>query len=481
MNTMGTWTLLVGLVAVLCGGASASEPELVAEPIASMAFTHGNGGAVSYGGKLYVYSGPADGPMNTVVEIYDPGTNTWTRGADVPAARNAVCDFALNGRLYCIGGQGPSYGGFTNMVFRYDIAANRWDTLRSYVRTTWDSFAAVCGGKAYVMGGRTGYTRTYEDVYEYDEASDAWIRKADMPYSVFMCSAVAYGGKVYIFGGTHKDSEASTVYTKKIQIYDPAADSWETAPEEMPWQLMNVQAALLGDEAYLFAMSVWDDASGQWIRNEHVYRYTFADKTWLRYRFIPPAHMQCTNSIPVIGQYAYLTELDDNGTLKDAYKVALGAPGVADLAATRFEPSKTEATPGEQIDLSWEVQNVGTATTSCSWADAVYISRNDTLDGSDRMLLRVACDRLHPLAPTEKYAAEATFTIPTGITPAGLWYLIFKADSGDALTEPDKANNVRVRPIAILLDDTGDINKDGCINVTDLLYVRNRLGWGSCR
>jgi hypothetical protein len=152
----------------------------------------------------------------------------------------------------------------------------------------------------------------------------------------------------------------------------------------------------------------------------------------------------------------------------------------ADLAAMRLDCSKSEALPGESVQLDWGVKNVGSGPTPCEWTDGVYLSRDNQLDASDNLVGTAACSKIHPLAADDDYSMTITTIIPPGVIPAGQWYLILKADSAGAIMEQDEANNLAVQPICIF-EQIPDVNGDLCVNIADLLIVRNNLGKGSCR
>ncbi|GAH60593.1 unnamed protein product, partial [marine sediment metagenome] len=66
--------------------------ELIPEEIASMSDAHSGAGVVSYEGKLYVWTGytnygPSHYNRTVKMEIYDPDTDTWSRGSDVPQVK----------------------------------------------------------------------------------------------------------------------------------------------------------------------------------------------------------------------------------------------------------------------------------------------------------------------------------------------------------------------------------------------------------
>jgi len=98
-------------------------------------------GQCEYNGKIYVFGGISeDSAGNTIalntVYIYDPATNTWTRGADMPTARYLPTASAVNGKIYVIAGRAPdpaNPGSFINFRVNeeYDPATNTWATKAS--------------------------------------------------------------------------------------------------------------------------------------------------------------------------------------------------------------------------------------------------------------------------------------------------------------------------------------------------------------
>jgi N-acetylneuraminic acid mutarotase len=101
-----------------------------------------------------------------VLEVYDTATNRWTRVADPPTPRSVPSSGVVDGRIYVMGGafhRGPTAS--TEDVMRtlrtlslveiYDPASGRWSrgadlaTARGWFST------GVVNGKVYVVGGRS--------------------------------------------------------------------------------------------------------------------------------------------------------------------------------------------------------------------------------------------------------------------------------------------------------------------------------------
>jgi len=125
--------------------------------------------------------------------------------------------------------------------------------------------------------------RKMAGIFEIDEAmsgalesSDTWIAKEPMPVSVGWAGTAVYGGKIYVFGGQHKPTEAVNVLTNTLQIFDPAANRWRR--ETMPCALAPVQAAVVGDFAYVFAN--YAVTNGVILPNRYLYCYQFESNQW---------------------------------------------------------------------------------------------------------------------------------------------------------------------------------------------------------
>ena len=57
-------------------------------------------------GKLYVFGGRIQQGANlAIVEIYDPATDIWTRGPDMPQATSGFTAAYLDGRIHATGGE----------------------------------------------------------------------------------------------------------------------------------------------------------------------------------------------------------------------------------------------------------------------------------------------------------------------------------------------------------------------------------------
>lgn len=144
--------------------ASLSQARL-ARPLAPLKAPRAGLGLAALNGRLYAVGGytlanaAADTPSpDTLVQVYDPGTNTWLASGDpggparMPTLRHGFAVAALNGRIVVVGGKN-ALGATLRTVEAYDPALNTWSTLAPM--PTARSILAVVArqGRLYALGG----------------------------------------------------------------------------------------------------------------------------------------------------------------------------------------------------------------------------------------------------------------------------------------------------------------------------------------
>ncbi len=120
----------------------------------------------------------------------------------------------------------------------------------------------------------------------------------------------------------------------------------------------------------------------------------------------------------------------------------------SDLAPTAFTAPGTAGT-GQTIAVSWTVANQGTATTSGSWSDAVFLSADAVCCVGDTSMARVKANVA--IGPGRSYTKTHSVVVPK--VPAGQYYLVLKVDADRALAEAEVGNNQRAIPITITVPD----------------------------
>ena len=77
-------------------------------------------------GKKVIVSGGRNGNLLSSSEIYDPATNTWTEGPELPSATYGAKMINFGGDVYHVGGTGTR-----KSVFRLDkVDATTWKFTR---------------------------------------------------------------------------------------------------------------------------------------------------------------------------------------------------------------------------------------------------------------------------------------------------------------------------------------------------------------
>ncbi len=85
-----------------------------------------------------------------------------------------------------------------------------------------DFTANVVDGKIYVIGGATDGS-----IEVYDPAADSWERKANMQEWRNAFAASVVDGKIYVIGGGRRNHARILATLATVEVYDPATDTWE--------------------------------------------------------------------------------------------------------------------------------------------------------------------------------------------------------------------------------------------------------------
>lgn len=140
--------------------------------------------ATAYNGLIYAFGGATnypDGPMS-MVNVYNPKTDTWESKASMPTPRYALRTFLVQGKIYAIGGsQGD--GNSLSTVEVYDPHYDTWEILPNNMpfKVSWFT-GAVFNNKIYVFGGTPDWSTGGSEVWEYDPAFPTVIeRKQNYP------------------------------------------------------------------------------------------------------------------------------------------------------------------------------------------------------------------------------------------------------------------------------------------------------------
>ena len=155
-----------------------------------------------------------------IVEAYDPKTGKWTRKTDMPTERTSFSASVVNNKIYAIGGtEGTFYGNLTKPVPASKDAPPQFN--RKYAFRSLSAHAL----EYLIKAGEMVYLEIEDSlsvVEEYDPVSDSWLKKADMPTPRYDCSASVVNGVIYVMGGV-----SGTFVLSTVEAYDPATGTWE--------------------------------------------------------------------------------------------------------------------------------------------------------------------------------------------------------------------------------------------------------------
>jgi hypothetical protein len=187
--------------------------------------------AVTRDGKIYVLGGVnASNQIVKTVEVYDPVNNTWSTAADMPTARcRLAAVLGPDGKIYAIGGSTTStldLAGYSSVVEVYDPGANTWTIAAALSTPRVGLAAATSAGKIYVFGGYgkpPGYAARFLVSTEvYDPAVNSWSTAGSMRDTRYgLAAATVSNGLIYLIGGRNE----SSVPPSKNEEYNPVSGS----------------------------------------------------------------------------------------------------------------------------------------------------------------------------------------------------------------------------------------------------------------
>lgn len=189
-------------------------------------------------GKLWVVGGLGASSEGRV-QIYDPDSESWGLGANLPWSGGAVATAAIDGKLYAAGGL-VGAGAVTTAAV-YDPVTNAWTPLPAMPAGRHHAAGGTDGSRFFVIGGRTGpdtLSAGTDDVQVFDPVSGLWDWDK-LPASPLAPMPVARGGtgpalwwqgELYVFGGS-----TTSGVLGRVDAYDPSTNTWRAeAPLPTP-------------------------------------------------------------------------------------------------------------------------------------------------------------------------------------------------------------------------------------------------------
>ncbi|XP_045909973.1 kelch-like protein 23 isoform X3 [Micropterus dolomieu] len=170
------------------------------------------------GANIYVTGGYRTNTVEALdtVSIYNCDYDEWTEGCPMNTARYYHCCVALHGCIYAIGGY---RGGAPEQETEfYDPLKKKWFPVAKMIQGVGNATACVIGDKIYVTGGHYGYRGncTYEKIQVYRPDVNEWSIITITPHPEYGLCSVSLHNKLYLVGGQ----------TTVADCYDIERDEW---------------------------------------------------------------------------------------------------------------------------------------------------------------------------------------------------------------------------------------------------------------
>ncbi|HEY1053776.1 MAG TPA: kelch repeat-containing protein, partial [Emticicia sp.] len=159
-------------------------------------------------------------PLNTLYR-YNPAANSWETLASMPEARGAGGVCISNDTIWYVGGINPDKA-ISNALFGYSIKNNQWFTAPSMEHPRDHLRAESVNGKVYALSGRKDDLRfNLAFVEEYNPATKKWTRMADIPTPRGGFGSSVHNNKIYTYGGENVWSCFDV-----MEVFDPETNKW---------------------------------------------------------------------------------------------------------------------------------------------------------------------------------------------------------------------------------------------------------------
>ncbi|KAK0145083.1 Kelch-like protein 23 [Merluccius polli] len=188
------------------------------------------------GADVYVSGGYRTHTVEALdtVSVYNCDRDDWAEGCPMITARYYHCSVTLGGCVYAIGGY--SSGAPENQAEYYDPLKKKWFPVAKMIQGVGNASACVVRDRIYVTGGHYGHrgSCTYEQIQVYMVESDEWSIITANPHPEYGLSSVSLNNKMYLVGGQ----------TAVADCYDPETNVWR-AMAEMKERRMECGAAVI--------------------------------------------------------------------------------------------------------------------------------------------------------------------------------------------------------------------------------------------
>jgi N-acetylneuraminic acid mutarotase len=209
-----------------------------------------------YQNKIYVIGGQEHSGVTATNEVYDVALDIWETKSAMPTARTDLVANQVNGKIYVMAGKSfiinTSWPVLCNQTQIYDPETDTWTTGAEMpdfdgngplvANKSEDIASAVVDTKIYVIVSQT--------LHIYDAETDSWSYGADLPDDVSIPVACATTG-------TFAPKRLYVVSKSLHYAYDPETDQW-SSETPIPNSRFDVGLTAVNDELYAIGGIVFD-------------------------------------------------------------------------------------------------------------------------------------------------------------------------------------------------------------------------------
>ncbi len=219
-------------------------------------------GFVHLDGRLYMIGGYRENTFTPTgaVRIYDIASGQWSEGEPMPTPRGSIAIAVHDGLIHTIGGtveatdhahdhDNPAGGDDRSVGTHevYDPASDSWSRRAAMPTARNHHGAAVVDGRIHVFAGRVhrNFEMTEHEIY--DIASDSWSEGPPVPTGRSGIAVAEHEGRIYVLGGETFGDDRRTF--DEAEAFDTRTGEWVTLPP-MPTARHGFGAAVIGGALY---------------------------------------------------------------------------------------------------------------------------------------------------------------------------------------------------------------------------------------
>lgn len=278
----------------------------------------------AFGGRIYGFGGggPNFKSLNSVI-IYDPATDSWTRGADMPTLRSGAIALTVGNAIYIIGGGFKQENGtfrFLRTTEIYYPDDDRWEKGPDMIMPHDYPAGAQLDNRLYILGGHhpdaTLSGPKTDPGFDFCERLDLetgrWEQIAPLPTPRFALDAVVTDGRILTMGGVAFTPQGFNNFDH-VEAYDPKTGNWSLDALKLPWTAAGAGACMAAGRVFIFGGYSGDGIS------DHCACY---DQQAGKWHLLPPIPRPlAAMGVAVIGNTIYLVGgwADDGRTPQDCF------------------------------------------------------------------------------------------------------------------------------------------------------------------